>query len=71
MKLSLTDREADIMQVLWEHSPSLVTEARERFSDKFALATVLTVLRALQKFSPEQLSRMRKLLSERSNREKP
>jgi predicted transcriptional regulator len=30
MKISLTDREADIMQVLWEHGPSLVTDVRER-----------------------------------------
>jgi predicted transcriptional regulator len=124
MKISLTDREADVMQVLWEHGPSLVTDVRERLSDKLAYTTVLTVLRTLEakgyvshdeegrghryfasvkqqaarknalqhltnklfkgstellfshlvsdeKFSPEQISRMRKLLSERSNKEKP
>ena len=48
MKISLTDREADIMQVLWEHGPSLVAEVRERLSDKLAYTTVLTVLRTLQ-----------------------
>jgi len=124
MKISLTDREADIMQVLWEHGPSLVTEVRERLSDKLAYTTVLTVLRTLeakgyvshdeegrghryfasvkqqaaqknalqhltnklfkgstellfshlvsdQKLSPEQISRMRKLLAERSDKGKP
>jgi len=124
MKISLTDREADIMQVLWDHGPSLVTDVRERLSDKLAYTTVLTVLRTLeakgyvsheeegrghryfasvkqqaarknalqhltnklfkgstellfahlvsdQKLSPEQISRMRKLLSERSDKEKP
>ena len=48
MKISLTDREADIMQVLWEHGPSLVAEVRERLSDKLAYTTVLIVLRTLQ-----------------------
>lgn len=124
MKISLTDREADIMQVLWEHGPSLVTDVRLRLSDKLAYTTVLTVLRTLQakgyvsyeeegrghryfasvkqqaarknalqhltdklfkgstellfshlvsdqKLSPEQISRMRKLLSERPHKEKP
>ncbi|GGA29381.1 BlaI family transcriptional regulator [Dyella nitratireducens] len=112
------------MQVLWEHGPSLVTDVRERLSDKLAYTTVLTVLRTLeakgyvshdeegrghryfasvkqqaarknalqhltnklfkgstellfshlvsdQKLSSEQISRMRKLLSERSDKEKP
>lgn len=124
MKISLTDREADIMQVLWEQGPSLVADVRERLSDKLAYTTVLTVLRTLeakgyvshdeegrghryfasvkqqaarknalqhltdklfkgstellfshlvsdQKLRPEQISRMRKLLSERSDKEKP
>lgn len=48
MKITLTDREADIMQVLWEHGPSLVAEVRERLTDKLAYTTVLTVLRTLQ-----------------------
>lgn len=124
MKISLTDREADIMQVLWEQGPSLVADVREHLIDKLAYTTVLTVLRTLeakgyvshdeegrghryfasvkqqaarknalqhltdklfkgstellfshlvsdQKLSPEQISRMRKLLSERSAKEKP
>src|SRR5712672_1789359 len=48
MKISLTDREADVMKVLWEHGPSVVTEVRSRLSDKLAYTTVLTVLRTLE-----------------------
>jgi predicted transcriptional regulator len=123
MKIALTDREADIMQVLWEHGPSLVSDVRERLSDTLAYTTVLTVLRTLQakgyvgyeeegrghryfanveqqaarknalqhltnklfkgstelllthlvseqKLTPEQIARMRKLLSERNDKEK-
>ncbi|NII55817.1 BlaI/MecI/CopY family transcriptional regulator [Luteibacter sp. SG786] len=124
MKISLTDREADIMQVLWDHGPSLVSEVRERLTDKLAYTTVLTVLRTLQakgyvgyeeegrghryfasvkqqaarknalqhltdklfkgsaellfthlvsdqKLTPEQIARMRKLLAEGSDKDKP
>jgi predicted transcriptional regulator len=48
MKISLTDREADVMQVLWEHGPSLVAEVREHLSDELAYTTVLTILRNLE-----------------------
>jgi predicted transcriptional regulator len=48
MKISLTDREADVMQALWDHGPSLVAEVRERLSDELAYNTVLTVLRTLE-----------------------
>ena len=48
MKISLTDREADVMQVLWDDGPSLVAEVRERLTDKLAYTTVLTVLRTLE-----------------------
>src|SRR3569833_2096120 len=48
MKISLTDREADVMQALWDHGPSLVAEVRERLSDELAYTTVLTVLRVLE-----------------------
>ncbi|NID06341.1 BlaI/MecI/CopY family transcriptional regulator [Luteibacter jiangsuensis] len=124
MKISLTDREADIMQVLWDHGPSLVSEVRERLTDKLAYTTVLTVLRTLQakgyvgyeeegrghryfasvkqqaarknalqhltdklfkgsaellfthlvsdqKLTPEQIARMRKLLAEGTDKDKP
>lgn len=48
MKISLTDREADVMQALWDHGPSLVADVRERLSDQLAYTTVLTVLRTLE-----------------------
>ena len=48
MKISLTDREADVMQVLWDYGPSIVSEVRERLSDPLAYTTVLTVLRTLE-----------------------
>lgn len=47
-KISLTDREANVMQVLWEHGPSVVAEVRERLDDPLAYTTVLTVLRTLE-----------------------
>jgi predicted transcriptional regulator len=48
MKISLTDREADVMQALWEHGASTVAEVRERLADPLAYTTVLTVLRILE-----------------------
>jgi predicted transcriptional regulator len=48
MEIALTDREADVMQVLWEHGPSLVAEVRERLADPLAYNTVLTILRTLE-----------------------
>lgn len=48
MKISLTDREADVMQALWERGPSTVAEVREHLVDPLAYTTVLTVLRTLE-----------------------
>lgn len=48
MDVSLTDREADVMQVLWEHGPSTVAQVREQLSDRLAYTTVLTILRILE-----------------------
>jgi len=48
MQITLTDREADLMEVLWEHGPSTVTEVRERLKDDLAYTTVLTILRTLE-----------------------
>jgi len=48
MDISLTDREADVMQLLWEHGPSVVSEVRARLSDPLAYTTVLTILRTLE-----------------------
>jgi BlaI family transcriptional regulator, penicillinase repressor len=43
-----TDREADVMDVLWERGPSLVAEVREALDDDLAYTTVLTILRTLE-----------------------
>ena len=44
----LTDREADVMQLLWEHGPSVVNEVKEKLADDLAYTTVLTILRTLE-----------------------
>jgi BlaI family transcriptional regulator, penicillinase repressor len=48
MEISFTERESDIMAVLWEHGPSTVAEVRERLRDDLAYNTVLTMLRILE-----------------------
>lgn len=48
MDISLTDREASLMEVLWEHGPSTVAEVREALTDELAYTTVLTILRNLE-----------------------
>jgi len=48
MKISLTDREAEIMDVIWECGPSVVTDVQKQLKDKLAYTTVLTMLRTLE-----------------------
>jgi predicted transcriptional regulator len=48
MDIHLTDREADIMQILWDRGPSVVAEVRASLEDKLAYTTVLTILRTLE-----------------------
>jgi len=48
MAISFTDREADIMAVLWRRGPSTVAEVREELHDELAYTTVLTILRTLE-----------------------
>src|SRR5262249_5519617 len=48
MQISFTDREADIMQVLWAHGPSVVSDVQKQLPDKLAYTTVLTILRTLE-----------------------
>jgi predicted transcriptional regulator len=43
-----TDRELDLMAVLWEHGPSTVADVRARIRDDLAYTTVLTILRTLE-----------------------
>lgn len=48
MDIHLTDREADVMQVLWDRGPSVVAEVRAGLADELAYTTVLTILRTLE-----------------------
>ena len=48
MEIHFTDREADVMRVLWERGPSVVNEVREQLADELAYTTVLTILRTLE-----------------------
>ena len=48
MKIILADREAQLMEILWEYGPATVTEVRERLPDDLAYTTVLTILRNLE-----------------------
>jgi BlaI family transcriptional regulator, penicillinase repressor len=48
MEIALTNREADVMQVLWDHGPCLVAEVRAHLRDELAYTTVLTILRTLE-----------------------
>jgi len=48
VKPSFTDRELDVMAVLWDRGPSTVAEVRERIADDLAHNTVQTVLRILE-----------------------
>jgi BlaI family transcriptional regulator, penicillinase repressor len=48
MHIVLADREADLMEVLWEHGASTVAEVREKLKAELAYTTVLTILRNLE-----------------------
>ena len=48
MRIILADREADVMEVLWDHGPSTVAEVRERLKADLAYNTVLSILRTLE-----------------------
>ena len=48
MDVSFTDRELDVMAVLWRNGSGTVTEVRDALDDSFAYTTVLTVLRTLE-----------------------
>ena len=45
---SFTDRELDVMAVLWERGDATVPEVREALADDLAYTTVQTVLRTLE-----------------------
>jgi predicted transcriptional regulator len=48
MHIQFTDREADLMQVLWDRGPSTVAEVRSALKVELAYTTVLTILRTLE-----------------------
>lgn len=47
-EISFTDRELDVMAVLWELGSATVPEVRKRIPDDLAYTTVQTVLRTLE-----------------------
>jgi predicted transcriptional regulator len=48
VEIAFTERELDVMGVLWELGGGTVAEVREALSDALAYTTVLTVLRTLE-----------------------
>lgn len=48
MRIVLAEREAELMEILWERGPSSVAEVQESLQDPLAYTTVLTVLRKLE-----------------------
>lgn len=48
MPVAFTDRELDIMSVLWERGPSTAGEVKECLEDDLAYNTVLSMLRILE-----------------------
>lgn len=48
MSVTFTDRELDVMAVLWDLGPATVADVRDRLADPLAYTTVLSVLRTLE-----------------------
>ena len=48
MEIQFTNRELDVMAVLWNLEAATVAEVQERIGDKLAYTTVLTILRTLE-----------------------
>ncbi|NJD10344.1 MAG: BlaI/MecI/CopY family transcriptional regulator [Gemmatimonadetes bacterium] len=48
MEIQFTDRELDVMGVLWERGPATVAEVQGALTDELAYTTVLTILRTLE-----------------------
>ena len=48
MSVTFTDRELDVMAVLWKRGSGTVSEVREGLDDELAYTTVLTILRTLE-----------------------
>jgi predicted transcriptional regulator len=48
MQINLAEREAELMEVLWDHGPSTVNEVQAELNDELAYTTVLSHLRTLE-----------------------
>jgi BlaI family transcriptional regulator, penicillinase repressor len=48
MDIAFTERELDVMNVLWEQGASTVAEVQQAMPDDLAYTTVLTMLRTLE-----------------------
>jgi BlaI family transcriptional regulator, penicillinase repressor len=48
MEIAFTDRELDVMHVLWERGAATVAEVQGALADELAYTTVLTILRTLE-----------------------
>ena len=48
MDIAFTDRELDVMDVLWERGAATVAEVQAALEDELAYTTVLTMLRTLE-----------------------
>lgn len=48
VEILFTDRELDVMAVLWDMGSGTVAEVKERLQDPLAYTTVLTILRTLE-----------------------
>lgn len=48
MRLPLAAREAELMNVIWDHGPSTVSEVQALVKDELAYTSVLTTLRKLE-----------------------
>jgi BlaI family penicillinase repressor len=46
--IQFTERELDLMNVLWDRGPSTVAEVRQSLSVELAYTTVLTILRVME-----------------------
>lgn len=47
-EIVFTERELDVMAVLWDRGSATVAEVQERLDDELAYTTVLTILRTLE-----------------------
>jgi predicted transcriptional regulator len=48
LEIRFTNRELDVMAVLWDLEEATVAEVRDRLGDDLAYTTVLTILRTLE-----------------------